>query len=513
MQDSQVLEQLKNKLKLASNFPSPPAIALQIVALAGDPEIDVGKVAATISKDPGLTAKVLRVANSPLYSKRRRSENLRQALVALGLNAATTLALSFSLVSAYKTGTGAGINYTRYWRRAILGASAARAFGTLKGAKSAEDIFLAALLQDIGVLAIDRVQSDFYRGMPAEATHAEWLAHEVAALGTDHAALGAWLLQNWKLPESLCATIEASHDPSKTDPESAVGMAARCVALGSECVELLLTHVSSADPKPLAAHAETWLGISAESLTETMATIVAEIPEIERLFDTSILDADTATSILDQARELLTLRNLQAIDQVSSLLQTTEQLEARTTALEDKQRRDGLTGVFNRGYLDEVLGREFESSTAGRWPLSIVFADLDRFKQVNDTHGHPTGDSVLIETARLFLGAVRDTDYVARYGGEEFVIVLPGLAADAAKVVCERILTKLRAARHQVAGGTIRVTASLGLATHDNNSRFAAVSDLIEAADRCVYAAKKGGRDRLVSFNPTAAAANKTAHG
>ena len=506
-----MLEQLKTKLQLASNFPSPPAIALQIVALASDPEIDVGKVAATISKDPGLTAKVMRVANSPLYSKRRRSENLRQALVALGLNAATTLALSFSLVSTYKTGSGAGINYTRYWRRAILGASAARTFGALKGARSPEDIFLAALLQDIGVLAIDRVQADFYRGMPAEATHAEWLAQEVKVLGTDHAALGAWLLRNWKLPEALCATLEGSHDPSNLDADTPVGMAARCVALGSECVELLLAHDTPGDPKALATHAEKWLGIGAESLTEAMATIIAEIPEIERLFDTSILGADIAAAILDQARELLTLRNLQAIDQVSSLLQTTEQLEARTTALEDKQRRDALTGVFNRGHLDEILRREFDNAKKGHWPLSVVFADLDRFKQVNDTHGHPTGDSVLIETARLFMGAVRDSDYVARYGGEEFVIVLPGLAADGARTVCERILTKLRGSRHQVAGGTIRVTASLGLATFDSGSPFARVSDMIEAADRCVYAAKKGGRDRLVCFN--AATSAMTAHG
>ena len=79
-----MLELLKNKLRVAANFPSPPAIALQIVALAGDPEIDVTRVATTISKDPVLTAKVLRVANSPLYSKRRKSENLRQALVVLG---------------------------------------------------------------------------------------------------------------------------------------------------------------------------------------------------------------------------------------------------------------------------------------------------------------------------------------------------------------------------------------------------------------------------------------------
>jgi len=100
---------------------------------------------------------------------------------------------------------------------------------------------------------------------------------------------------------------------------------------------------------------------------------------------------------------------------------------------------------------------------------------------------------------------------VARYGGEEFVIVLPGLAADGARTVCERILTKLRGSRHQVAGGTIRVTASLGLATFDSGSPFARVSDMIEAADRCVYAAKKGGRDRLVCFN--AATSAMTAHG
>ena len=491
-----MLELIQNKLRLAANFPSPPAIALQIVALAGDPEIDVARVASTISKDPGLTAKVLRVANSPLYSKRRKSENLRQALVALGLNAATTLALSFSLVSTYKTGSGAGISHARYWRRAILGASAARTFAALRGLRAPEDIFLAALLQDIAVLAIDRVQPDFYR-TPPEAPHRDLVAHELAALGADHAAVGAWLLRHWKLPESLCATVEASHAPDEVDLTTPVGIAARCVALGSECVELLLAP-PPVDPSDLAQKAERWLGLGAEALTSAMSTIVAEIPEVERLFDTAILEADLAASIIDQARELLTLRNLQAIDQVTSLLQTTAQLEQRTSALEDKQRRDCLTGVFNRGYLDELLRREFASSSAGGRPLSIVFADLDRFKRVNDTYGHPTGDSVLVETARLFLAAVRDSDHVARYGGEEFVILLPGLGAERAKAVCERILGELRNARHRVPGGSIRVTASLGLATHDAATPFRSVADLVEAADRCVYVAKKAGRDRLV---------------
>ena len=145
-----MLDALKVKLAINVNFPSPPAIAQQIIALAGEPDIDLTRVAAAVSKDPGLTAKLLRVANSPLYSKRRKSENLRQALVVLGLNAATTLALSFSLLGTYNIAKGCGIDYARYCRRAILGALAARAFGVLKSAGAVDDIFLAALLQDIG---------------------------------------------------------------------------------------------------------------------------------------------------------------------------------------------------------------------------------------------------------------------------------------------------------------------------------------------------------------------------
>jgi len=259
-----LLEPLKKKLQLTTNFPSPPAIALRIIELAGDPEIDVAKVASTISKDPGLTVKILRVANSPLYAKRRKSENLRQALVALGLNAATTLALSFSLVASYNGGKGSGINYTRYWRRAILSASAARTFGALCGVQVLEDIFLAALLQDIAVLAIDRVQADFYRALPADPTHAQIQAHELQSLGTDHAALGGWLLTHWKLPQALCATVEASHEPTAAGPESSIGMAARCVALGSECVEVLLAPRTPAALQALAAHAQAWIGIDAQ---------------------------------------------------------------------------------------------------------------------------------------------------------------------------------------------------------------------------------------------------------
>jgi diguanylate cyclase (GGDEF)-like protein len=493
-----VIETLKTKLKSAVDFPSPPAVAQQIIDLAADPDIDVARVAAAIAKDPGLTAKVLRVANSPLYSKQRKSNNLRQALVVLGLNAATTLALSFSLVGTYKGVKINGIDYNRYWRRTILCASAARAFGVAQRVGGLDDVFLAALLQDIAVLAIDRAQAGFYAGLPLAASHSELIQHEINQMGTDHADLGAWLLGHWKLSDRLCRIVAWSHSPPDHETDSDVLTAARCVALGSECVEAILTPATSLDLTALSTHAQAWLGMEPARLADTMSSIVAEIPEIERLFDTSLLDPDSCTAIVDQARELLLMRNLQALEQVNSLQQSAAHFQTVAADLEDKHRHDPLTGVFNRRHLDQVLETEFQAASAGHGSLSVAFVDLDQFKAVNDTYGHAAGDTVLIETAKQLLSAVRDTDCVARYGGEEFVIILPGLGARDAQTVCERVLNRLRSTPHRLATGTITVTASLGLATCTAGGPYSTATQLIEAADRSVYVAKRAGRDRLV---------------
>jgi diguanylate cyclase (GGDEF)-like protein len=498
---SEMLDHLKSKLKASVNFPSPPAIAQQIIALAGDPHIDISQVATAISRDPGLAAKLLRVANSALYSRQRKSANLRQALIVLGLHGATTLALGFSLVGTYRGLSSNGVDYNRYWRRAILSASAARCFGALQNASAVEDIFLAALLQDIAILGVDRAAPDFYRDLPRNASHREFPAHETTRLGIDHAELGAWLLEYWKLPEPLCRAVAWSHAPPIADRSTPTGMAACCVALGSECVEILLAPGAATDFAALAEHASEWLGIDAPAVADVMGKIVAEIPEIERLFDTKLLQPDAASVILDQARDLLSLRNLQALGQAGSLSETNLKLEARTAALQDAQLRDGLTGLYNRGYLDLMLRREFQAATTGNWPLSVVFVDLDRFKGINETYGHEAGDSVLVATAKLITSVARDSDCVARYGGEKFVIVLPGVASPGAEIFCQRLIARLRSTLHPIRGTMVTVTASVGLATHTPKTPFQRASQLIDAADRSVYVAKKSGRDRLVRHN------------
>src|SRR6201999_2047764 len=134
--------EIEAQLRRTVNFPSPPGVATHIIELAQDPEIEMGKVAKALSMDSALSSKVLRIANSPLYAQRRRSESLRQALVVLGLNATLTLALSFSLVKSLRGEKPNGLNYPYYWRRVLLAATASRALGDALKQNLAEELFL-----------------------------------------------------------------------------------------------------------------------------------------------------------------------------------------------------------------------------------------------------------------------------------------------------------------------------------------------------------------------------------
>jgi len=486
-----MLGNIKSKLKASSSFPSPPAIAQQIIALARDPHTDISQVAAAISRDPALAAKLLRVANSAIYSRQRKSTNLRQALIVLGLEGATTLALGFSLVGAYKGLKSNGVDYDRFWRRAILSASAGRCFGALQSAGAVDDIFLAALLQDIAILGIDRASPEFYRDLAPSAAHDEFSAYEVARLGIDHAALGAWLLEYWKLPEPLCRAVAWSHAPP--DASTPAQAAARCVALGSECVEMLLAPPAEGNFAALSDRASEWLGIDAHTVAEVVGKIVAEIPEIERLFDTKLLPPDAASVILDQARDLLIMRNLQALGQVSNL--RTASREARPETPQDG-RRDPVTGLYNRGYLDLMLRREIQAATAGNWPLSVVFVSLERLKELTAAHGNEAGDSPLVTIAKSIASVVRDTDCVACYSDSEFVIVLPGLASPGTKIFCERLIARLRSTAHPMRDGVTTLSPSVGLATHAPDKPFRCASHLIGAAQRAASLAKSSSGDR-----------------
>jgi len=159
---------------------------------------------------------------------------------------------------------------------------------------------------------------------------------------------------------------------------------------------------------------------------------------------------------------------------------------------------DPLTGLMNRRQMEVVLATEAERCTRYAFPLSLVMMDLDHFKRINDTHGHATGDAVLKAFAQLLIHGTRRVDHLFRYGGEEFLAVLPHIPKENAKIYAERIRRTTAENLHAAAGLDSPRTVSLGIACMpaDGDS----IEAVLEAADRALYAAKQGGRDRVVLF-------------
>jgi diguanylate cyclase (GGDEF)-like protein len=159
---------------------------------------------------------------------------------------------------------------------------------------------------------------------------------------------------------------------------------------------------------------------------------------------------------------------------------------------------DALTGVANRKHLEERLEAELAYANRHSANLSVIIVDLDHFKRVNDTYGHLAGDAVLKHAARLVQGALRTEDLVGRYGGEEFVVIARGTPADQAVGLADRLRERIASTPIVFEGQTIGVTMSGGVASLEDCGPQRDRASILRTADERLYAAKEGGRNRVV---------------
>ncbi|GAB4285057.1 MAG: hypothetical protein Kow0092_39250 [Deferrisomatales bacterium] len=173
-------------------------------------------------------------------------------------------------------------------------------------------------------------------------------------------------------------------------------------------------------------------------------------------------------------------------------MRTLERLRALATT-------DGLTGLANRRVLFERLAQELARSDRYEHPSSLLLLDVDHFKKINDRYGHPAGDAVLRAVARALQEQARETDLVARYGGEEFAVLLPNTDEAGGGNLAERIRARIEALRVTWEDKEIPVRLSVGAAAAEDGART--VDALVSRADQALYAAKQGGRNRVVRFS------------
>ncbi len=176
-----------------------------------------------------------------------------------------------------------------------------------------------------------------------------------------------------------------------------------------------------------------------------------------------------------------------------SLNEVRQAYAKRMSSLVDRAARDALTGAFNREKLNSLLEEQIACASHGT-SLSVLMLDIDDFKAVNDSHGHLTGDEVLVGVVKAINGAVRGPDLVARFGGEEFVVVLPQANAEQALQVAQRVLRQVERMRIRRDGGDVSVTCSIGVAEFFPTET---PQTLLSRADDALYASKAAGKNRV----------------
>ena len=476
---------LAERLLHVTNLPSPPKVASEILQLADDPELSLVQVAGILSKDPALAAKILRIANSPIYARRRKSDSLRQALLVLGLNATLTLALGFSLVMSLRRDRPHGLDYKGFWRRALLAATASNALAEVLGRQDGEELNLAALLQDIGMLALDKIEPELYRAAPPVANHAALIAHERAKLGTDHAEVGVWLLERWRFSDRMRAAVAASHSPESTAKDDEHVDFARHVAFSGELADIWFAEALAPSMNALTARAESLLDIDLTQLATVLAVVRNQLPETEALYEMDLLAPAQAERILEHASELVLVRNLDVV-------QDAGRARNRVPATEGSEdpRLDPETGMFNRAYFEQYLTREVEAARQQRWPVSVVCIHFDAINK-----------ELLKSACELLRAQTRESDVLGRIGEHDFAIVLTGSTFEVAHTVSERLIRAFRDAALNAGEGNVYLgmPVAVGVESLDEKRNLNTAENLMRGAARAMHAANREGESIPVS--------------
>ena len=493
-------EALLAKIKSCATLPSLPTIAVQVLDLTQKQEVDIAEIARLISRDPALSGKILKTVNSSFYGRSKAVGTISQALVILGLQSVKTLVLGFSLVSNLTDKKSRGFHHLNYWKHSIFAATGARLIAGKVGIVQQEEAFLIALLADIGMLVLHQVLGDAYSNVLEQAqSHEELPALEMAAFGMTHAQASGILAEQWKLPPMLSHPIAFHHDSVKlTDPP--LKKLAEVVALASQCADVFVNDSPAEAIAAARTTANAFYKTSAADADAILNEIGQKTREVASLFEINIGKSEGYDAILGRANAALIEMTLQTQAQSSTLQQQNQRLQHEAIT-------DRLTGLTNRAGFEPALTKFFADAQSLGQPMSFLMMDLDKFKSINDTYGHPAGDEVLRVVGRIVKTAARTQDVAARFGGEEMCLLLPGTSRAMATVIAETI-RKAIMSRPVVAGGvSIPVTASIGVASVEPGSPLKTQGHLLKAADLALYNAKHSGRNRVKVFAPATAPA------
>ncbi len=492
-----ILEKLtKGDIRL----PSPPVVAIRILQAVKDKKTSFNSISKIISADPALTFKVLSIANSSFYGLPYKVDNLDKAISILGLDVIKNLALSFVIVKGMKElRTEKWFDLDLFWKRALTAAVAAEILSKKLDMRS-DNTFVTALLMDIGVPVMFLARPFDYKRVfdEKEANRLPVIEAECKVFGFDHQVVGSAILKKWGIPKEIFSPISIHHECYEKGEMN-------CILRASDMTSSIY-HGSKSVQKiqSLREFCKNRLFLSENTLDEFIDEVAEKTIEIFKTFEIDPGDMKPYSEILQEANEELHRLNLSYEYLVIELKQAKEKAERLAKELMEANEKlrelalkDGLTGLYNHRYFQELLEKELKRAYRYKHPISLIMLDIDHFKKINDTYGHPQGDIVLKELGRIITRTLRNSDIAARYGGEEFAIILPETDLEGAGLVAERLRREVASLRLNLNGDKVNITISLGVSSIENHSHIIEKKFFVDITDRALYNSKRKGRNRV----------------
>ncbi|HKB16533.1 MAG TPA: HDOD domain-containing protein [Planctomycetota bacterium] len=487
--DLDLVGQIRNQRTL----PTLPPIALDVVQLCGRDDVSLEDIARAVMRDPALTSRLLRIANSVAFGRPRQIGSVPHAISLLGLRTVRVVALASALIDNVEHRRIPEFDYEGFWRNSVAAALAARSFSELSSKPHPDEAFLAGLLQDLGLYGLADALMDRYLTLlqSAQEQGVDLAPLEEERLGVNHADISAALLESWGFPDRIVEAVRRhTHPSSVLPPPTEADEIATAAHLG-ELTAMTFRRPTAAVLEALSRQARERLGLDEERVAEVLLYVHRNVEETSKALNLNVGTADELRLIRRQIEEILKGAAKPPSDP--------KQAGKKEEAFSDIAARvDPVTGLLNRGAIERELLKVFEDPTAaGEGFAAIVFSVA--------AADHKTGEGIpedlLKAVSHVLKVSLPSTARMGRYTPDAFLLVVPDVTDGAAQDLAERVVRNVGAMEALQKSGRSRALLHAGISWVGPGDEKVATEILREATHALSWA-RKTGPNKIVMSRP-----------
>jgi diguanylate cyclase (GGDEF)-like protein len=479
------------------NLPTLPVVAMRVLELTAKPDVSLREIAAVIENDPAIAAKVLRTVNSSYYALSRRCGSIQQALAFLGLQTVKALVLGFSLARSIDGGGDdeVSFDFLDYWRRSLYAAAAAREIATLGRHCDPDEAFVAALVQDIGMVAMWRAYGDRYLQVVdlARGEHRRLAALEQRSLEIDHTTIGAEMLSRWRFPEAVVSAVRCHHRSHEAEP-SAV-LLARTVEFAGTAAAVLSIRQPQSELTRFRREGQEWFDFRNGPMTLLLQRVADRADELSRAFGLDTGSTADVDAILRKASDIRRDQGLVEPSIETSVCDITTPLCESASQLPDAH----------------ALGSEIEAAfhaVSSQGGIGLLLVGIDHARCVQDAYGARGTEAAMDHVLAAVRHASGSRSRAFRFVGAEIAVLLRDADSDELCRIAEHIrrsVAERTVTLETATDGGFPITVSIGAAMYEADETVRQENcigspDQLVSASMFALASGRRSRNRVVIF-------------